>query len=101
MADINPRLRAVLDLNVAESREYAGRHEYDGKIQDLSPDGVRAGLARLTEAAAGPTPLDVDRLDEYDAAHLTVFERAARVSYEDLQLYRANPLYHVSNLDLA
>ena len=47
MAEINPRLRAVLDLNVAEAREYAGRHEYDGKIQDLSPAGVRDSLQRL------------------------------------------------------
>ena len=46
MAEINPRLRAVLDLSVPEVREYSGRHEYDGKVQDLSPDGVRAGLGR-------------------------------------------------------
>ena len=37
----------------SEAREFAGRHEYDGKPQDLSPAGVRAGLARLEEARAG------------------------------------------------
>src|SRR5712691_10403327 len=68
MADIHPRLRAVWDLSVAEVREYCGRHEYDGTIQDLSPDGVRAGLGRL---GAGET-----LADDHDEAHLAVFERA-------------------------
>ena len=44
---MDSRLRALCDLSVAESREYAGRHEYDGRVQDLSPDGVRRGLAAL------------------------------------------------------
>src|SRR5260221_689418 len=72
MADTNPRLRAVWDLSVAEVREYAGRHEYDGRIQDLSPGGVRAGLRRLADAASAGGRLD----DEHDEAHLAVFERA-------------------------
>jgi hypothetical protein len=101
MADMNPRLRAVLDLNVAEAREYAGRHEYDGKVQDLSPAGVRAGLDRLDAAAVQPPPLGSETLDDYDAAHLATFERALRVSYGDLELYRGNPYYHIANLDLA
>ena len=41
--DLSPRLRAVCDLDVAEVRENSGRHEYDGKPQDLSPDGVGPG----------------------------------------------------------
>ncbi len=106
MAEINPRLRAVLDLSVAEAREYAGRHEYDGKVQDLSPAGVLAGLGRLDAAATqAPSPAsqspDGEMLDEYDAAHLATFERALRVSYGELKLYRANPYFHISNLDLA
>src|SRR5437764_850497 len=45
---MNPRLRAIGDLAVAEMREYAGLHDlYDGAVQDLSPSGVAAGLARL------------------------------------------------------
>jgi len=39
MSDLDPRVRAVCDLNVAEAREYGGRHEYDGIPQDLSPAG--------------------------------------------------------------
>lgn len=44
---MNDRLRALCDLSIASARRGAGRHEYDGEIQDLSPDGVRAGLAAL------------------------------------------------------
>src|ERR671912_636270 len=44
---MDSRLRALCDLNFAEAREYAGRHEYDGRVQDLSPDGVRRALAAL------------------------------------------------------
>ncbi|HKR71533.1 MAG TPA: DUF885 domain-containing protein, partial [Streptosporangiaceae bacterium] len=51
MAETNPRLRAVWDVSVAEVREYSGRHEYDGQIQDLSPAGVQAGLRKLAEAS--------------------------------------------------
>src|SRR4029453_14256216 len=48
---MNRRLRALCDLSMSTVREYAGRHEYDGRVEDLSPDGVRSGLARL---GAGP-----------------------------------------------
>lgn len=93
MTELDARLRAVLDLAQADARETGGRHEYDGTIQDLSPDGVRAGLARVGE---GPAPADA-----YDAAHLEVFEEAARVTFGELELHRRNPLFHLSNLDLA
>ncbi len=109
MAEINPRLRAVLDMCVSEVREYSGRHEYDGKIQDLSPDGVRAGLNRLTEAmtaaqarpsAAADQPDHSDQPDQHDEAHLAIFARALQVSYGELELHRRNPHTHLSNLDL-
>jgi hypothetical protein len=47
MDELDARVRAICDLNVAEAREYGGRHEYDGVPQDLSADGVATGLARL------------------------------------------------------
>jgi len=95
--DLSPRVRAVCDLDVAESRESAGRHEYDGKPQDLSPAGVRAGLARLAAARAGG-----DRLaDAHDEAHLCAAEEQKRVLYADLELHRRNPLLHLGELDLA
>jgi Bacterial protein of unknown function (DUF885) len=95
--ELNPRLRAVCDLHVAEMREYSGRHEYDGAVQDLSPAGVRAGLARLARAVseAGPLP------DAHDEAQLTAFIRHTEVQYAELELHRRNPLYHLGNLDLA
>ncbi|TMR93407.1 DUF885 family protein [Nonomuraea basaltis] len=93
MTELDPRLRAVIDLLVAEARESGGRHEYDGRIQDLSPDGVRAGLARLGEGAAPADP--------HDAEHLRVFEESLRTEFGELQLHRKNPLVHLSNLELA
>ena len=56
MDELTPRLRAVCDLDVAEVREFSGRHEYDGRIQDLSPDGVRSGLARMADGRGRGPP---------------------------------------------
>src|SRR5215469_11333348 len=97
MEELSPRLRAVCDLYVAEVREGSGRHEYDGHIQDLSPDGVRSGLARLEQARADGGSLD----DQHDEAHLTAFENLSRVEFGELRLHRRNPLLHLSELDLA
>ena len=95
--DLGPRVRALCDLNVADAREASGRHEYDGVVQDLSPDGVRAGLAAMRAAGqAGPA-----EPDPYDEAHLAAFEANAGVVYEQLELYRSNPLPHLGEMDLA
>ncbi|MEU9835490.1 DUF885 family protein [Streptosporangium sp. NPDC048047] len=93
MSELDSRLRAVCDMAVAEAREAAGRHEYDGVVQDLSPEGVRAGLAALGEGA----PPD----DPHDAAHLEIFEAATRAAFGELELHRRSPLAHLNNLDLA
>src|SRR6185437_11580888 len=97
MDDLDPRLRAICDLNVAESREYGGRHEYDGIPQDVSPAGVAAGLARLAAARAAGEP----QPDPHDEAHLRAFEDLQRVVYHDLELHRRNPMFHLGELDLA
>src|SRR5919197_4190855 len=89
---MSQRLRALCDLAVASAREYVGRHEYDGVVQDLSPEGVRAGLARL---GGPPEP------DPHDEAHLAAFEAQARLELGELELYRSNPLYHLGELDLS
>jgi hypothetical protein len=89
---MDARLRALADLDVPEAREGAGRHEYDGEIQDLSPAGVAAGLAAL-----GGPPYD----DPHDETHVAAAEDHARVVYGELALHRRNPLIHVGNLDLA
>jgi hypothetical protein len=97
MDDLTPRLRSVCDLDIAEVREFSGRHEYDGAIQDLSRDGVTAGLARLAQAsAAGPA-----LADEHDEAHLAAFENAASVWLGEQQMHRRNPIVHLSALELA
>jgi hypothetical protein len=97
MDELEPRVRAICDLNVAEAREYGGRHEYDGVPQDLSRAGVAAGLARLAAAGQGRPPLS----DPHDEAHLRVFEDLQRVVYADLELHRRNPMWHLGELDLA
>jgi hypothetical protein len=74
-------------------REYAGLHEYDGQVQDLSPAGVAAGLARL-----GHGQKEADRHDE---AHLAAVEDGLRALFGTTESHRWNPLVHLENLDLA
>jgi uncharacterized protein (DUF885 family) len=86
------RLRAVHDLNVGAARAWAGLHEYDGVVQDLSPAGVSAGLARL-----GGEPL----ASAHDEAHLLAAENGLRVTFGEVLEHRWNPLQHLGNLDLS
>src|SRR5215471_4159123 len=95
--DLSPRLRAVCDLDVAVMREYSGRHEYDGKPQDLSPDGVWAGLARLAAARDGGERL----ADPHDEAHLAAAEHLRLLTFAELQMHRRNPILHLIELELA
>src|ERR1700685_656781 len=95
--DLSRRVRAVCDLDVAEIRESSGRHEYDGKPQDLSPAGVRAGLARLAQARA----TGERAADAYDEAQLTAAETQKQSVAAPLDLHRRNPLPHLGELDLA
>ena len=91
--NIPARLRAIYDLNVAGARESTGRHEYDGTVQDLSPAGVAAGLARL---GVGNDPDD-----SYDAALLHAAEALIRHELGSMEEHRRNPLWHIGNLDLS
>jgi hypothetical protein len=97
MDDLTPRLRAVCDLHVADVRENSGRHEYDGKVQDLSRAGVQDGLAKLAAAARDEAPL----ADAHDEAQLTAFVRSSQVALGDIELHRRDPGLHLENLDLA
>ena len=93
---MNQRLRALCDLSVSAVREYVGRHEYDGRVEDLSPEGVRAALARVG-GPPGTGPED----DPHDEAQLAAFERLIRLELGELELHRSNPLYHVAALDVS
>src|SRR3954452_18421876 len=90
---MNPRLQAVCDMQVEESREYAGLHEYDGVLQDLSPSGVANGLARLGSGPAIGDP--------HDEAHLAAFEAGVRTLFEVVEDHRRSPLLHLGNLDVS
>ena len=97
MTDLNARIRAVCDLSVAPAREEAGRHEYDGLVQDLSPSGVAQGLARLAAARDAVSPL----ADSHDEAHLRAFEDRQHVVFRDLELHRRSPMHLLDELDLS
>src|SRR3954451_801765 len=91
---MDPRLRAVNDLQVSEAREAAGLHDdYDGVVQDLSPSGVAGALGRLGQ---GPR-----HRDGHDEAHLAAFELAMRTTFGSLEFHRRSPLPHLANLDLS
>jgi hypothetical protein len=95
--DLTPRLRALCDLRVAAAREYSGRHEYDGRVQDLSRAGVRAGLGALAGAARDDEPLK----DSHDEAQLAGAVRAVQVAFGEIELHRRDPGVHLASLDLA
>ncbi|WP_409329486.1 DUF885 family protein [Trujillonella humicola] len=86
------RLRAVTDVLVAEVRDGAGRHEYDGVVPDLSPGAVRAGLARLGGA---------ELPDAHDERHLAAAERRLRLELGEVQLHRRSPRPLLAALDLS
>ena len=91
---MNPRVRALCDLSTAEAREYVGLHElYDGVVQDLSPSGVAAGLARVGDGGREP--------DAHDEAHLQAVEAGTRTYFGLVESHRWNPLVHIGNLELA
>lgn len=89
------RLRAVNDLSIPLARQSAGRHEYDGVVQDLSPDGVKAGLRALGLAESPPQG------DSHDEAQLQCAIDVVQVRLGELELHRINPLWHILNLDLS
>lgn len=87
------RVRAAIELDLANAREYVGLHEYDGRLQDLSPTGVRSSLARL---GTGPLPTDA-----FDAAALLAYEDGIRAWFDEAEHHRRNPLVHVNAMDVA
>lgn len=99
MSELPRRVRAVVEADLAYMREYSGLHEYDGVVQDLSPDGVRRSLARFG-GADGSNPQE-GLEDPLDLAAVEASERALSVRLGTLELYRSDPLVHTEGLDLA
>jgi hypothetical protein len=95
---MNPRLRACCDLALFLVREYAGRHEYDGLLPDMSPDAIAVSVARLGDGPALEDP--------HDEAHLAAFEAMLRVQFGTpeqggVAMHRWNPILIAGELDLA
>ena len=78
---------------VSEVREYAGLHEYDGVVADLSPEGVKARLDRLGDGPPEP--------DQHDEAHLRAFEARLQAEYGAAELHRRSPMALLAELDLS
>jgi hypothetical protein len=76
-----------------EIRELAGLHEFDGRVQDLSPAGVATLLTSLGRGTPEP--------NAHDEAHLSAAEAGARSAFSVAEIHRWNPLVHLTNLDLA
>jgi hypothetical protein len=91
VTELPARVQAVAASRLAFSREYSGLHEFDGQIQDLSPDGVRRSLSTL-----GGPPLS----DPLDEATVAGAEAALRTRLGDLELHRRDPFVHIEALDL-
>lgn len=85
------RLRAACQLFMPSVREEGGRHEYDGQLYDLSPDGVQRALAAL-----GGDAYD----DPHDDRHVSSFEALAQTWFGTLEVHRWNPDLHMRNLNL-
>jgi hypothetical protein len=90
---MDKRLLAVCDLTLTTAREYVGLHQFDGMVQDLSPAGVAAAVARLGEGDPQPDP--------FDEASLAATEAGLRAQFDELLDHRRNPLHHLDNLDLS
>lgn len=93
MDDLPPRLRAVCDMDVADMRELSGRHEYDGLVQDLSPEGVRDALNALGAGEITGAGQDEARLDAAEASLRTRFGLVAQ--------HRWDPILHLEAMDLS
>jgi hypothetical protein len=78
---------------VSEVREYVGRHEYDGIVADLSPEGVKSRLARVGSGPPEPDP--------HDEAHLAAFEARVKVEFDEAELHRRSPMPLLSELDVS
>jgi hypothetical protein len=91
ITELPARVRAVVEARLAFSREYSGLHEFDGQIQDLSPDGVRKTLGGL-----GGPPMS----DPLDEATVAGAEASLRTRLGDLELHRRDPFLHIEALDL-
>lgn len=80
----------------------AGRHEYDGRLPDWSPEGIEGEIARVRSERSRVAEFDPATLDERRA-----FEREILTAVVDSDLFwlevaewhRKNPLFYAGPLD--
>lgn len=81
---------------------YQGRHEYDGKFPDWSPDGLNREIARLKTERDKAAAFNDDQLDERQR-----FERDYLIAQIDKELFwremadqpHTNPYYYSDSVD--
>jgi hypothetical protein len=80
----------------------AGRHEYDGRLPDWSPEGIERDLAWLRAERGRIEDFDPATLDERRALereHLLALVDADLFWIEEAEWHRRNPLFYAGPLD--
>ncbi|MEO6191829.1 MAG: DUF885 domain-containing protein [Thermoanaerobaculia bacterium] len=80
----------------------AGRHEFDGRLPDWSPEGFEREIAWLRAERAGAAEFDPATLDErraFERELLNVVVDSDLFWLEDAEWHRRNPLFYAGAID--
>jgi len=80
----------------------AGRHEYDGRLPDWSPEGFEREIAWLRAERARAAEFDPATLDErraFERELLSVIVDSDLFWLEDAEWHRRNPLFYAGAID--
>jgi len=80
----------------------AGRHEYDGRLPDWSPEGFEREIAWLRAEKARAAEFDPATLDErraFERELLSVIVDSDLFWLEDAEWHRRNPLFYAGAID--
>ncbi len=81
---------------------YQGRHEYDGKLADFSPAGLKAMIDYRKQAVAGAQAIDEAKLSdaqEFERQYLINTMQSELFWLEEADQPHKNPAYYVQALD--
>jgi uncharacterized protein (DUF885 family) len=99
-SDFRPLAERIIDGLLAcdpALASAAGDHRYDGRLPDLSEDGVASHVALLRDAASALSGVDTDNLDDAEKVDheqlLSLVERSL-FDLTEVREYQWNPLAH-------
>lgn len=81
---------------------YQGKHEFDGKLPDWSPDGLKAMIAYRKQAIADANAVDVAKLSDaqkFERDYLVHVMEGEIFWLEEADFPHNNPAYYVGALD--